>query len=135
MQKVFKLIIDELKKATRSELKIYGGARSNSKSILLGYQKGLEDAVFIVNQTIKEYNNGWIQCSERLPGVDDDELYPICLVTLENGDVCLGVYRYDESAWYTRMSEGETVYSTKHKVLAWMPRPEAYKEGESQCKE
>lgn len=68
----------------------------------------------------------WIPCSERLPE-DLDEYYPMCLVSLGNGDVCLGVYRYDNGKWWTRMSEGESEYSTVHEVLAWMPLPEAYK--------
>lgn len=53
--------------------------------------------------------------------------YEINLVTLGNGHVCLGVYRYDSNEWLTRMSEGETVYSNKHKVIAWMPLPEPYR--------
>lgn len=71
----------------------------------------------------------WIPCSERLPkDIEDNEYYPMCIVTLENGDVCLGVYRHDDKEWYTRMSEGEDVYSTRHKVLAWMYSPQPYKE-------
>ena len=72
----------------------------------------------------------WIPVSERLPEQTQDEYYPISLVTLDNGDVCLGVYRYDDKEWYTRMSEGETVYTKDHKVIAWMPLPEPYKESE-----
>ena len=44
--------------------------------------------------------------------------YEINLVTLGNGHVCFGVYRYDSNERLTRMSEGETVYSNKHKVIA-----------------
>lgn len=70
----------------------------------------------------------WILVSERLPENTDDGLYQMSLVTLDNGDVCLGVYRYDENAWRTRMSEGEIYYTTDHIVTAWMPLPEPYKE-------
>lgn len=75
---------------------------------------------------------GWIPCSERLPDLpEDNEPYKIYMVTLDNGDVCLGVYRNDDKEWYTRMSQSELVYSTKHDVLAWMPLPEPYRsEGE-----
>lgn len=69
----------------------------------------------------------WILVSERLPGDGDDYVYPKCLVTIENGDVCLGVYRHCDKEWLTRMSAGETVYSNIHDVLAWMPLPEPYK--------
>ena len=67
----------------------------------------------------------WIPCSERLP---EDRLN-MFLVTLDNGDVCLGVLT-EYGDWYTRMSEGELHYTTEHKVLAWMPMPEPYKAGD-----
>ena len=74
----------------------------------------------------------WIPVSERLPDKTDDEYYPISLVTLDNGDVCLGVYRYDDEEWWTRMSEGEYKYTNTHKVIAWQPLPEPYKESEKE---
>ena len=67
----------------------------------------------------------WIPVEEGLPK-KYNSFYEINLVTLENGHVCFGVYRYDSNEWWTRMSEGETVYSNKHKVIAWMPLPEPY---------
>lgn len=72
----------------------------------------------------------WIPCSERLPDKTQNEYYPISLVTLDNGNVCLGVYRYDDKEWFTRMSEGELYYTNTHKVIAWQPLPEPYKEEE-----
>lgn len=69
----------------------------------------------------------WIPVSERLPGKDIGD-YPINMVTLDNGEVCIGVYRHDSKEWWTRMNEGETLYSTDHVVTAWMPRPEPYRE-------
>ena len=72
----------------------------------------------------------WIPCEERLLEDDDEEYYPMCLVTLDNGEVCTGVYRTDDKVWYTRMCEGETVYTKEHKVLAWQLLPQPYeKEG------
>ena len=70
----------------------------------------------------------WIPVEKGLP--EHNHAYPyyeINLVTIENGNVCLGVYRSDDKEWLTRMSEGETVYSNKHKVIAWMPLPEPYR--------
>lgn len=78
----------------------------------------------------QEPEGKWIPVSERLPENTDDEFYPMSLVTLDNGDVCLGVYRHDEKAWRTRMSEGELYYTTDHKVTAWQPLPEPYKAGD-----
>lgn len=124
MQKVFKLIIDELKKAARSELKIYGGARSNGKSILLGYQKGLEDAVFIVNQTVKEYNNGWIPCDKQSEPKEDGT-YLVSGRWLKSGRKVVGEAEYF----------GEWKIVNNFIIEAWQPLPEPYKEEESQCRE
>ena len=64
----------------------------------------------------------WIPCSEGVP----EELH-MSLVTLENGEVCLGVYRPESNEWLTRMCEGEIHYTTSHKVIAWQLLPEPYK--------
>lgn len=91
------------------------------------------EAVDMAIEALQEPQVGdWIPVSERLPEERQDRYYPISLVTLDNGDVCLGVYRYDDKEWWTRMSEGETVYTTDHKVIAWQPLPEPYKESEEE---
>lgn len=93
-----------------------------------------DDAIQAHNETIVDVLNAielqpkvgeWIPVEEGLPK-KYNSFYEINLVTLENGHVCFGVYRYDSNEWWTRMSEGETVYSNKHKVIAWMPLPEPY---------
>ena len=71
----------------------------------------------------------WIPVSERLPEGDSGD-YPINMVALDTGEVCIGVYRHDSKDWWTRMNEGETLYSTDHVVVAWMPLPEPYRESE-----
>lgn len=77
------------------------------------------------------YSGGWIACSERLPEKIETDIFDMQLVTLDNGDVCLGVYRHDDKEWLTRMSEGETLYTNEHKVIAWQPLPRPYKENRS----
>ena len=67
----------------------------------------------------------WIPIEERLPQSIDDS-YQMNLVTLKNGEVCLGVYRNEEKEWLTRMQEGEDWYTNRHTVIAWMPLPEPY---------
>ena len=86
-----------------------------------------------VERFIREFPQvgGWIPVSERLPEEGQDRYYPISLVTLDNGDVCLGVYRYDDKEWWTRMSVGEHYYTNTHKVIAWQPLPEPYKGGKN----
>lgn len=51
------------------------------------------------------------------------------MVTLDTGEVCIGVYRRDSKEWWT-MNEGETLYNTDHVVVSWMPLPEPYRESE-----
>ena len=52
--------------------------------------------------------------------------------TLEDGEVCMGVYNNREKEWWTRKQEGERWYTNKHNVIAWQPLPEPYKE-EKKC--
>lgn len=53
-------------------------------------------------------NNGWIPVEERLPKKKTEKLsYDMQLVTLEDGEVCLGVYRNQENEWWTRRQQGE----------------------------
>lgn len=90
------------------------------------YTECFEKAMSLVKEQPKV--GEWIPVEEGLPENNRDyPYYEINLVTIENGDVCLGVYRHSEKEWLTRMSEGETVYSNKHKVIAWKPRPEPYR--------
>lgn len=87
-------------------------------------EKALQMAIIALqNQPV------WIPVSERLPEGDSGD-YPINMVALDTGEVCIGVYRHDSKEWWTRMNEGETLYSTDHVVVAWMPLPEPYRESE-----
>ena len=62
----------------------------------------------------------WIPCSERLP--DDDRTK---VVTLANGNVEAGYYSNGD--WWCI---GDTISLENPIVIAWMPLPEPYKEGE-----
>lgn len=73
-------------------------------------------------------NGGWVPVEERLPGNSANSIYDMQLVTLKDGEVCLGVYRNKDGEWWTRKQEGETHYTNKHEVIAWQPLPEPYKE-------
>lgn len=80
-------------------------------------------------------SDDWIPVEERLPDRENKESYDINLVTLEDGEVCIGVYRDDKKEWWTRKKEGETLYTTKHNVIAWKPLPEPYKPKKLQTEE
>lgn len=75
-----------------------------------------------------DMNNGWIPVEERLPENGTNGIYDMQLVTLKDGEVCLGVYRNEDSEWWTRKQEGRTLYTNKHEVIAYQPLPEPYKE-------
>ena len=95
--------------------------REKQKSRREWYQKGYQDGLNAEK---------WIPVEEGLPSKDNNCLNDMVLVTLENGDVCLGVYRDDiddYGVWLTRMSEGEIYYTKKHDVIAWQPLPAPYK--------
>ena len=72
-------------------------------------------------------DDGWIPVEERFPENGEKIFYDMQLVTLEDGEVCLGVYRNQENEWWTRRQQGEEWYTNKHDVVAWQPIPEPYK--------
>ena len=72
----------------------------------------------------------WIPCSERMPEEDD---YKYCIECLdgaiwyftENGTMGLGYYYKSTKEWSTTDD-----LKTDGKVVAWMPLPKPYKEGD-----
>lgn len=99
-----------------------------------GYDKGIEYAIEIVNELAEEYKvsempTGWIPVSERLPelteGTECFKQSKYCLVTLKwwDGDMTESVGWYNQSGVWNEDSKN-------CKVVAWMPLPAPYKEGE-----
>ena len=78
----------------------------------------LDFACDVIEEEVKEYNNGWIPCSERLP--EDTDEY---LVTIECGNR-VTTLSYDEilCEWFDHECN-------IHHVIAWQPLPLEYKEG------
>ena len=132
MQEVFSKIIEELEEKRRRYFLTIANTEDEKLDCAYEYVgDALDKAIEIVKQEEEKYNNGWIPCSEQLPKESDkynDELYPMCLVTIESGETCLGVFRYDVNKWYTKMFCGENNYSTERNVIAWQPLPAPYKE-------
>ena len=88
----------------------------------------MDKAKDIVQDVAKEYNNGWIACSDRLP---DKAGYEV-LATLENSfgqrRVTIIFTGYgDESFWHCNNKEYDL---EAWKVIAWQPLPELYKEND-----
>lgn len=60
----------------------------------------------------------WIPCSERLP---ENRLYVLVTYKYEYGLIDHGI------TWY---GQAEEKWDTSREVIAWMPLPEPYREGE-----
>ena len=105
------------------ELKSNPSEKTCRENILLAMQKNLTiySAIEIVNQLAEEYNNGWIDCSERLPELEAD-----VLLSLRSLDVYTGFRANTEGCFYV---EGEG-YVELENVLAWQPLPAPFKKGE-----
>lgn len=129
MQEVFEKIIEKLEEENRRLKSLRNNCIALSDSEVNAIEnKAYNFSIEIVKQEAEKYNNGWVPCSSgKLPD-EGDEFYPMCFVALDNGAVCLGVYRYDDKQWYTKMIKDETLYTTKRNVIAWQPLPEPYQQ-------
>ena len=142
LEKILKEIEERIKKLNEADNMCRVNAERNRNFESMKYFQSLmfatERAESIIGDIIRSHmdeakdinvpsNDGWIPVEERLPDGLNKELYDINLVTLEDGEVCIGVYRDDKKEWWTRKKEGETLYTTKHNVIAWQPLPEPYK--------
>lgn len=120
-----KVLIEELKKRIASHEKDaedFAGETiySHITETLLRIADETQAVIELVEKQPKV--GEWIPCSERLPKCIeelDGDRYPICLVTLDTKEVCLGVYREEVNLWYTKMFEGEEVYTYEREVVAW----------------
>ena len=95
------------------------------QSVLNEYAQHFKDSVIKIIDEQQKVGE-WIPVKDRLPDKEGD-CYGINIVTLESGEVCIGVYRNDDKLWYTRLFEGETLYNNKRNVIAWGPLPEPFK--------
>ena len=74
----------------------------------------LDFACDVIEEEVKEYNNGWIPCSERLPAKNQK-----CLIHYMNNDY-IDIDTFD----------GERFSFFGKGVIAWQPLPPVYKKGE-----
>ena len=120
---VLEKILEEIEEATfQEDAPIYVGDMEVD-----GYVRASRVKEIIRSHMDEVENNGWIPVEERLPEAEGKPFYDMQLVTIEDGEVCLGVYHNEEKEWWTRRNEGEKRYTNKHDVVAWQPLPEPYK--------
>lgn len=139
MQEVFKKMIKELREL---KIKITRESRTASRAgtdcifdksdILDERAAGVADALKVVRKVLREYNNGWIPCSECLP--DEGRFY---FVTIEMWNKAYGTEYclFENGKWYL-VADGASDENTTWKeetesVIAWQPLPQPYepKEG------
>ena len=138
MNKAFEKIIEKLEERTSflSDCTKYGNKdaeqQKNSYSTMMMYEVAdlVDDLIEIVKQEAEQYKGGWIPVSEKLPEeafgclVTVIDFNPVTLTEFEN--ILPYVVGYDGNGWND--IDGETI---PFEVIAWMPRPEPYKEGEN----
>ena len=118
MNKVFEKIIDKLHNIVGCDA---------TCDFDKGWNDAIGEAISIVQEVEKEYNNGWIPCSERLPeepeeGLTDLDECDEYIVMIENADIPTALNYAGNSEWYR---DGEF-----YNVIAWQPLPVPYKEKE-----
>lgn len=74
-----------------------------------------------IREVAKEYNNGWIPCSERLP----DDFMSFEYLTIRKGHTLATITYYCvvNHKWYLSRNSSKEI-----DVIAWQPLPEPYKE-------
>lgn len=98
------------------------------------FHRGLERAARMIQEIVKEYNDGWIPVEERLP----EERQPV-YIRLDNGNVFRAEIRTREllKEWWYCYGETDdmdmlgTIYEVKgwmksNSVVAWQPLPKPY---------
>lgn len=131
MKEVFENILARLNEIAKIEIHC---GRCNGKTLALGYVKGIENAIKIVNEVTEEFatdtnvgTNGWIPCSERLP----EEPFG-CLVTVidcepvtqnEFENILPYFVGYDGHSWND--ADGNEI---PFEVIAWQPLPKPFTE-------
>lgn len=96
----------------------------DDKKTLFAYITSLESKYFMEMGDAQR----WIPCSERLPKPNE-----VVLLCGQYNMLC--GYINDEGRWYSMSGDGwetDMEFPDKGKIIAWMPLPEPFREGESE---
>ena len=77
----------------------------------------IKEMLEIVQEVAKEYNGGWIACSERLPKYGE-----VVMCSCTNGGITISCITHKG------VKPSKSVRFGQHSVIAWQPLPEPYKE-------
>lgn len=121
MKEFIEKLIGRLEEESKFAVSLLGGKTS---SYIAGCCDTNKKTIKIVNQLAEEYNNAWVQTSERLPERNKNVL---CWAksTARGGDCCF-VGSCDNGFWFLQSSIGTLSYPTQYEVVAWRELPEPY---------
>lgn len=125
------MTIEEAKKMLEAKLKCFIAETSGTNhdcnmrlcdGCALNYEQGnMGEQKEVLDMAIKALESQrWIPCNERLPEIHQD-----VLLSLRSLDVVVGFRAETEPYFYCQGN-----YIEPQNVLAWMPLPQPYKEGE-----
>lgn len=93
------------------------------------YNEAIRDVVRFIERYKEEYNNGWIQCSERLPRDYEEVLADVRGIGFDSSkDAEMVGYFFKSGKWFYSHGMQYLVNGEKTKVIAWQPLPEPFKE-------
>lgn len=132
MKEAFEKIRKRMEKATEflSDCTKYGNKdavqQRKSYDTMYMYEIALlvEELIDIVYEVESEFNNGWIPCSERLPSEEETKDCASFIVTKRVRD------KFSIIDFCLFGTEGEWLVRENEEVIAWMPLPSPYKEGD-----
>lgn len=93
----------------------------------------ISDVIKVIEEVKKEYNNGWVPCSERLPERNKDVLCWVKSKTISGTETYI-LGSCDNGFWFLKTYEidRESFPVKDYEVIAWRPLPEPYKESEKE---
>ena len=119
MNEFIEKLIGRLKELQKINYEAYEIARwNNDKIMYINASNAYANAITEVNQLAEKYNNGWIDCCERLP-----EHRQTVIFLTEEGMVEAGYYDVNED-WCVN----DSYFPNAFRFVAWQPLPEPYKE-------
>ena len=105
------------------------------------YYSGMAHILYIIQKEVKEHNNGWIPCSERLPEEHDSmfaklkgtDKWSDAMFEKISDDVNATVEFEDGTRKTMTLHTNDGKWNTnnrivKFNVIAWQPLPQPYKE-------
>lgn len=131
---VFEKILERLKETKELYVKLQLGTNRNSEIIAYcGKEQAIDIAISIVKEAEKEYNNGWIPCSERMPERNKDVLCWVKSKSISCGETYI-IGSCNNGFWFLKTYEidRESFPVKDYEVVAWQQLPEPYKESDKE---